>query len=155
MAKQPKFTGDLAEPITGPCSDDQLFEERLDRLPFLLDHYGVSRSDDKAWLKLAFRMACDFVPGFRFRERGPGRTGKWRGDEGEQLIRAVDELRQANGSGVAAAIEWLKQQDPQKYGKCNERRYHEAVEEHTKRRAWREKILRDIAPFWGHPHGDN
>jgi hypothetical protein len=69
------FKGELAKPILTPFSYPQLNADekpvvsvsagtvaRLEKLPLLAEHYGVTQGD---WFNLALRLAIDFVPGFR------------------------------------------------------------------------------------------
>jgi hypothetical protein len=68
----PKFEGALAEPILAPfemMADKQLgpsfyigLEARARKLGLLAKHYGVEPND---WFSLAYKMACDLVPGFQ------------------------------------------------------------------------------------------
>ena len=88
---KPKYTGKLATTIPkrlllaaaldeyyGKGNNDFLFEQRTGRLMLLLDHYEIARTDPLCWLKLAWRLAIDHVPGFRVSEnpRGRGRPRK-------------------------------------------------------------------------------
>jgi hypothetical protein len=142
--KTPKFTGDLAEPITGAYSDDEIRDYWADRLPLLFEHYGIEfDSGAGAWVKLALRLARDHVDGFRVRSRGAGAPAKWRGENGRRLVAEVDRLRESEAIGVERAIERLKATSPAKYGKFNATRYYEV----KKRIAFGEMVRRDLAKF--------
>jgi hypothetical protein len=80
MASRPKFTGDLAKPIRtalqlpGAAGDGtrilppdyRVMIEHWRKLELLFEHYGIAeRSGSSAWFCLAYRLACDCVPGFQ------------------------------------------------------------------------------------------
>jgi hypothetical protein len=68
----PKFKGELAQPILAPfdmMADGQLgpgfylgLEARIRKFSLLAKHYGVEPND---WFLLAYKMACDLVPGLQ------------------------------------------------------------------------------------------
>jgi hypothetical protein len=66
----------------------------------LFKHYGLNRSDPNFWQDLAWRLAVDFVPAFRFADsvgqlvevKVPGRPRR-SDDADRELIRAVEETR--------------------------------------------------------------
>jgi hypothetical protein len=64
----PKFKGELAKPILAPLPDggdllsDGVLMTRIRRMGLLAEHYGVEPGD---FFLLAYKMACDFVPGLQ------------------------------------------------------------------------------------------
>ena len=88
--QSPRYTGVLAEHILLPdrdtqsrwisprglrfrssaeeaADDKQIKQAWLAKVPALFDHFGINSDDPNAWQLLAFALAFDHVPGFRFR----------------------------------------------------------------------------------------
>ena len=56
------------------ASDEWWDRAVVERLPLLLDHYGIKHNSITRWYELAIALAFDHVPGFRIsNSRGPGR----------------------------------------------------------------------------------
>ncbi|MBI4693430.1 MAG: hypothetical protein HY749_05355 [Gammaproteobacteria bacterium] len=92
MAKRtkPKYTGELAKPIPrnkllaemlrSPAPDfsidDWLNETHARLLRKLLDHYKIVDDRSDPWLRLAYQLALDHVPGFAISEEGVRPVGR-------------------------------------------------------------------------------
>lgn len=119
--KRHYFSGQLAQPICEPRSrgllglpteeerNRRILERAIDKLPLLLDHYGIDRRDEHCWIDLSFRLAVDFVPGMRVGESNsrPGRRRIWKAGEGIDLLRAVEEQMSSRPCSIKQAIETL------------------------------------------------
>jgi hypothetical protein len=86
-----KYPGQLGRPI--PLRDaaaaallhykdgngflDWHWDRNIELMPQLLEHYGIELTDERRWLKLAFFLAREHVPGFTISStRGRGRPRK-------------------------------------------------------------------------------
>ena len=66
-----KFTGSLADHIPKGLTDDGTDDARIEKLDLLLEHYGLENAPPDVQIAfLAWRLACDFVPGFQVEARG-------------------------------------------------------------------------------------
>ena len=81
---------------------------RLIKLLLLLDHYNIKPDDPACWLKLAFQLAHDHVPGMRVVEstsRARGAPLKPSDVSGaRENVRIIDEINRERGKGVRDAI---------------------------------------------------
>ena len=133
-----KFTGELSSPILipsakaewGPLSPESLKSEiakqRVAKLDLLFAHYGIRPNDQDRLSKLATRLAVDFVPGmitveqrsspYRAKKRSH-RDKRWDLDRFADLVRDVD----ARGEKIIAAIYYLVNEQPEKWGECKGR----------------------------------
>jgi hypothetical protein len=112
------YSGALNRPIvlplgllyrpTSPTGAKGILRTRLIKLLFLLDHYNIKPNDPACWLKLAFLLAQDHVPGMKVVEnasRGRGAPLKPLDDSGaRENVRIIDEIKRERGKGVMDAI---------------------------------------------------
>ena len=111
------YSGALNQPIvlplgllyrpTSPIGAKGILRTRLIKLLLLLDHYNIKPNDPACWLKLAFLLAQDHVPGMRVVENAPQRGAplKPRDVSGAQEnVRIIDEIKRHRGQGVMDAI---------------------------------------------------
>ena len=111
------YSGALNQPIvlplgllyrpTSPVGAKGILRTRLIKLLLLLDHYNIKPNDPACWLKLAFLLAQDHVPGMRVVENAPQRGAplKPRDVSGAQEnVRIIDEIKRQRGQGVMDAI---------------------------------------------------
>jgi hypothetical protein len=124
-----KFLGDLQEPIIQSLSEmpvidgeyqidgaiNSIVRQRIDKLVLLLKHYRIENTSDP-WLFLSLRLACAFVPGLRVVTAPPRKRG--RGSVGDALSDAVDAERAKTGLRIAASIDSLKRNDPERWRSC-------------------------------------
>ena len=92
---------------TSPIGAKGILRARLIKLLLLLDHYNIKPNDPACWLKLAFLLAHDHVPGMRVVENAPQRGAplKPRDVSGAQEnVRIIDEIKRQRGQGVMDAI---------------------------------------------------
>ena len=59
-----------------------IVDNQIAKIPVLLDHFGISRDHPACWHLLAFRLACEYVPGFRLPEPR-GRKKYWHAQRAE------------------------------------------------------------------------
>jgi hypothetical protein len=111
------YSGALNQPIvlplgllyrpTSPIGARGILRTRLIKLLLLLDHYNIKSNDPACWLKLAFLLAQDHVPGMRVVENAPqrGAPRKPRDVSGAQEnVRIINEIKRQRGQGVMDAI---------------------------------------------------
>ena len=112
------YSGALNQPIvlplgllyrpTSPIGAKGILRTRLIKLLLLLDHYNIKPNDPACWLKLAFLLAQDHVPGMKVVEnasRGRGAPLKPFDVSGAQEnVRIIDEIKRQRGQGVMDAI---------------------------------------------------
>ena len=116
-APKPKYAGALAEPIYVDMDqiDDEgglkeMWQTRVaEKLPPLFEHYKIDPRDEQSWGKLALRLAWEHVPGLQlaFRPK-PGRKPTWKTGLGDELVRAVEDVKSRTGKGTEDAIAELK-----------------------------------------------
>jgi hypothetical protein len=111
----------------------RLEELRLNKLIDLLQHYGKAPPEKYPWYMLAYRLACDFVPGMKVINRLP-RRGRPRQRWGIELeYRLYDEIEAIKAerprTSTSAAIELARERNPNDWGryqpKTLETRYYE------------------------------
>jgi hypothetical protein len=112
------YSGALNQPIvlplgllyrpTSPIGAQGILRTRLIKLLLLLDHYNIKPNDPACWLKLAFLLAQDHVPGMKVVEnasRGRGAPLKPLDVSGtRENVRIIDEINRERGKGVMDAI---------------------------------------------------
>jgi hypothetical protein len=112
------YSGALNQPIvlplgllyrpTSPTGANEILRTRLVKLLFLLDHYNIKPNDPACWLKLAFRLAQDHVPGMKVVEntsRGRGAPLKPLDVSGaRENVRIIDEIDHERKKGIPDAI---------------------------------------------------
>jgi hypothetical protein len=133
------YSGALNQPIvlplgllyrpTSPIGAKGILRTQLIKLLLLLDHYNIKPNDPACWLKLAFLLAQDHVPGMRVVENAPQRgaplkpldvSGAW------EIVRIIDEINRERGKGVRDAIRIaLKRKQLKGSAKSLEARYYE------------------------------
>ena len=158
-----KFTGTLSSPILipspkaewGPLSPESLKSEiakqRVAKLDLLFAHYGIRPNDKDRLSKLATRLAVDFVPGMITVEQrsSPYRAKKtshrdkrWDIGRFADLVRDVD----ARGEKILAAIYYLVNEQPEKWGEYKGRElslkslYHEGKRRRKELSDWTASI---------------
>jgi hypothetical protein len=116
--RKSRYSGALNEPIvrplgllhgpTSPRGAKGILRARLKKLLLLLEHYDIKPDDPARWLKLAFLLAQDHVPGMRVVEdvsRGRGAPRKPLDISGPlENVRLIDEINRERGKGVMDAI---------------------------------------------------
>ena len=162
---RPKFSGLLAEPIYQPFSrgilaipseeerQKQIFEKQIDKLFLLLEHYKIDQHGEHCWVKLAFRLAGDLVPGMRIVDglrSKRGRKGTWKAGQGEDLMHDVDSLRDRTNVTINDAIERLRKTDPRWKGYTPQNlsaRLREARQEVRRRKELMASLTADAPQF--------
>jgi hypothetical protein len=93
---------------TSPRGAKGIRRARLIKLLQLLEHYDIKPDDPACWLKLAFLLALDHVPGMSVVEdvsRGRGAPRKPLDVSGaRENVRIIDEINRERGKGVMDAI---------------------------------------------------
>ena len=112
------YSGALNQPIvlplgllyrpTSPIGAKGILRARLIKLLLLLDHYNIKPNDPACWLKLAFLLAQDHVPGMKVVEntsRGRGAPLKPLDVSGaRENVRIIDEIDHERKKGIPDAI---------------------------------------------------
>jgi len=111
------YSGALNQPIvllpgllyrpTSPRGAKVVLRARLIKLLLLLEYYEIKPDDPACWLKLAFLLAHDHVPGMRVVENAPQRGAplKPRDVSGaRENVRIIDDIKLKRGKGVMDAI---------------------------------------------------
>jgi hypothetical protein len=111
-----RYSGPLNQPIvlplgmlygpTSPRGAKGVLRTRLIKLLLLLEYYDIKPNDSACWLKLAFQLAQDHVPGMKVVENASrGRPLKPSDVSGAQEnVRIIDEIERQRGIGVMDAI---------------------------------------------------
>jgi hypothetical protein len=112
--RAPKYAGALAQRIdVGVDQIDRIEEVLRARLPekihLLFKHYKIDPSDEQRLEKLALQLAFEHVPGLQlaFRPK-PGRKPTWKTGLGDELVRAVQDVKSQTGMGTQDAIRKLR-----------------------------------------------
>ena len=89
-----------------------------EKMLLLFKHYKIDPSDEQSWQKLAFSLAFENVPGLKlaFRPK-PGRKPTWKTGLGDELVRAVEDVKSRTGKGTKDAIAKLKGGPGGKWGR--------------------------------------
>jgi len=140
IRRKTRYSGALKQPIvlplgllyrpTSPIGAKGILRTRLIKLLLLLDHYNIKPDDPACWLKLAFLLAHDHVPGMRVVEstsRARGAPLKPSDVSGaRENVRIIDEINRERGKGVRDAIRIaLKRKQLKGSAKSLEARYYE------------------------------
>jgi hypothetical protein len=128
-APKPKYTGALAQPIyvelPGLLDQDpdplkEMWQTRVaEKMLLLFKHYKIDPSDEQRWEKLALQLACGHVPGLQlaFRPK-PGRKSTWKTTGlGDDLVRAVEDVKSQTGMRTQGAICKLQKDKPGEWGR--------------------------------------
>jgi hypothetical protein len=112
------YSGALNQPIvrplgllygpTSPRGAKGIRRVRLLKLLLLLEHHDIKPDDPACWLKLAFLLALDHVPGMKVVEYAPQRGAplKPRDVSGaRENVRIIDDINRERGKGVMHAIQ--------------------------------------------------
>jgi hypothetical protein len=117
--RKSRYSGALSQPIvrplgllygpTSPRGAKGVLRARLIKLLLLLEHYDIKPADPACWLKLAFLLAQDHVPGMKVVENAPRGRGAPRKpldvSEARENLRIIDGIELKRGKGVMDAIQ--------------------------------------------------
>jgi len=86
-------------------------KEQVEKMRLLFEHYKINPNDEQGWQELAMSLAFAHVPGLQFANRPkPGRKPTWKTGPGDELVRAVEEVKSRTGKSITKAIaELLKE----------------------------------------------
>jgi len=106
------YAGALAKPIYWDAlsgePDDWIKEQVAEKMALLLEHYMIDPSED-CWWKLALKLAREHVPGLQISFRPKrGRKPTWKTGLGDELVRAVEDVKSRTGKLTKDAIAKLK-----------------------------------------------
>jgi hypothetical protein len=113
--------------------ESRLFELQYEKLLTLFNHYKIPTSPELHWSYLAYRLACEFLPGMEvvttIRRRARPR-GRWGIELERMFMGVVDEiLAEQPKRKIAAAIDIARERDPRRWKKYKTStlvtRYHE------------------------------
>jgi hypothetical protein len=107
--RYPDFTAALNEMLQTRAAEKMLL---------LFKHYKIDPSDEQSWQKLAFSLAFEHVPGLKlaFRPK-PGRKPTWKTGLGDELVRAVEDVKSRTGKRTKDAIAKLKEESGGTWGR--------------------------------------
>jgi hypothetical protein len=93
------YTGALAEQIYLHRHEtvDQVMARTVRKIPLLFKHHNIDPSDRQSWEKLAVRLALAHVPGLQVSMRGGGRKRTWKAGQGNELVRAFEDMQSRTG----------------------------------------------------------
>ena len=107
------YSGALNQPIvlplgllyrpTSPIGAKGILRARLIKLLLLLDHYNIKPNDPACWLKLAFLLAHDHVPGMRVVENARQRGAPLKPPDvsgARENVRIIDDIKLKRGKGL-------------------------------------------------------
>ena len=119
--RAPKYAGALAEPIyVDAVSDetaDRIMAQVAEKIALLCTHYGIDPSEN-CWWQLAFRLACEHVPGLQISFRPKrGRHPTWKAGLGLDFVRAVQDVMSQTGMRTQDAIRKLQKDKPGTWGR--------------------------------------
>jgi hypothetical protein len=135
------YSGELNQPIvrplgllygpTSPRGAKLVLRARAEKLLLLLEYYDIKPNDPASWLKLAFLLALDHVPGMRVVENAPrGRGAPLKPLDvsgAHEIVGIIVEIDRERGKGVRDAIRIaLKRKQLKGSAKSLEARYYEA-----------------------------
>jgi hypothetical protein len=121
--RAPTFAGALAQPIYVDVDQiDRLEGVLLARVPerihLLFKHYKIDPSDEQSWEKLALQLALAHVPGLQLALRPKrGRHRTWKAGLGDELVRAVEDVKSRTGKGTEDAIAELQEEPGGMWGR--------------------------------------
>jgi hypothetical protein len=106
-----RFAGALAQPIYVDVDEIDRLKEVLparvaEKMPLLFKHYNIDPSDEQSWERLALQLACEHVPGLQIalRPKPAGRKPTWKMGLGDELVRAVEDVKSRTGTRAGDAI---------------------------------------------------
>jgi hypothetical protein len=104
-------TGGLGQPIGEPDTA-AITKRRVENMQLLFKHYEIDPSDEQRWWKLAMSLVLDHVPGLQVVNRPkPGRKPTWKTGLGDELVRAVEDVKSRTGMRTTVdAIAELKKE---------------------------------------------
>jgi hypothetical protein len=117
--RAPNYTGALAERIYLDRNEtvDQVMARTVRKIPLLFNHHKIDPSDAQSWQKLAVRLALAHVPGLQVSMRGGGRKRTWKAGQGDELVRAVQDVQSRTGKRTQDAIRKLRKDKPGTWGR--------------------------------------
>jgi hypothetical protein len=139
----PKYAGALAQPIyvdfgllelhrypDVAAALKEMWQTRVpEKIHLLFKHYKIDPSDEQSWKTLALQLALDHVPGLQLAfPPKPPRKPTWKTGQGDELVRAVEDVKSRTGKRTGDAIAELRKEPKwKKYSAQNlEARYWEA-----------------------------
>jgi hypothetical protein len=123
--RAPKYAGALAQPIyvddykqlVGGLGQWEelniaaMSKRASEKMQLLFKHYKIDPSEEQSWKELAISLAHAHVPGLQpaFRAK-PGRKPTWKAEQGDELVRAVEDVKSRTGKRTKEAIAELREQ---------------------------------------------
>jgi hypothetical protein len=105
-----KFTGELGQATREP-DGAAISKQAVENIWLLFKHYKIDPNDEQSWQELALSLAEAHVPGLQFASRPkPGRKSTWKTGLGDELVRAVEDVKSRTAKRTTEAIaELLKE----------------------------------------------
>jgi hypothetical protein len=162
--RAPNYTGALAQPIyvedyykargLGQPNREvdvaAISKRAVEKIWLLFEHYKIDLSDEHRWQELVMSLAAAHVPGLQFANRPKrGRKSTFKTGLGDELVRAVEDVKSRTGKGTKEAIaELLKEPKWKTYSPQNlEARYWE-TRARQKALASLQKALASLQEDW-------
>jgi hypothetical protein len=79
------------------------------KIPLLFKHHNIDPSDRQSWQKLAVRLALAHVPGLQVSMPGRGRKRTWKAGQGNELVRAVEDMQSRTAMGTKNVLVKLRE----------------------------------------------
>src|SRR5262245_40780904 len=88
---------------------DQVMARTVRKIPLLFKHHKIDPNDAQSWQKLAVRLALAHVPGLQGSMRGGGRKRTWKAGQGDELVRAVENMQSRTGMDTKDVLVKLRE----------------------------------------------
>jgi hypothetical protein len=90
--------------------DDWIKAQLTEKMALLFTHYRIDLNEN-CWAQLAVSLALEHVPGLQIASRPkPGRKPTWKTGLGDELVRAVEDVKSRTGKRTEDAIAKLKEE---------------------------------------------
>jgi hypothetical protein len=171
--RAPKYAGTLAQPIyldpddykyagvglgQPPYSNPNVAAEKMrevvqtqtfKKMQLLFKHYEIDPTNEQRWQALAFSLALTHVPGMQIASRPkPGRKPTWKTGLGDELVRAVEDVKSRTGERTTEAIAKLQEELGAKWGTYTPENLGARYQEARAQQKARQRVLASLHEDW-------